>query len=689
MKENFLLEIGTEELPPSFIKPALEFLRIEFDVRMRRERLTPEKVETFGTPRRLIIIAYGVPEVQPESEELIVGPSLSAAFDEEGNPTRAAVGFARSKGASVDELVKVENPPGKRGVYVAIRRRVSGKRAEEVISSLIPQLIRDIPFRKSMRWGTGRLRFARPIRWITAVFGGRTVEFEIDGIRSGNTSRGHRFLSPEPFTVREASDFLNELEKRFVIADISRREAIILDSLNSLSKRVGGKVLKDRELLSEVVNLVEYPVPLIGSFDREFLRLPKEVPVVVMRDHQRYFSIVDEDGKLKNHFIAVSNIKVSDEQKIIRGYEKVLRARLSDALFFYNEDRKGRLEERIEGLKGVILHEKLGTVYDKVQRLKKLSPFVARTLWEDSEIEGLSERAALLSKSDLLTEMVKEFPELQGTMGKYYALEEGEDRRVAEAIEEQYLPRFLGDRVARTETGISLSIAEKVDNLTGFIGAGLKPSGSEDPFALRRSAVGIIHTILRNEIDRGIREIIDRSFRLYTVKLSEDTPSQVEQFIKDRFRAILLQDGFDFDVVDSILPITDNLYDARKRVETLQSLKRQEGFEDVMLTFRRVMNIIPEGFTPFERVEPTNEYESELLRAFDRVKRDIELLEGERRYREAFLKVKELKPFVDRFFDNVLVMEKDERVRRMRLSLLKMISDALLRLADFSKIKPS
>ncbi len=689
MKHNFLLEIGTEELPPSFIKPALEFLKIELNLRLRKEGLIPEDLETFGTPRRLIVIGYGLPETQPEREEIIVGPSLTAAFDSEGKPTKAAIGFARSKGASVEELVKVENPPGKRGIYVAVKKKISGKKTKEILSEIFPELILNIPFKKRMSWGDKKIKFARPIRWITAIFGEEVVSFELDGIRSSNVSYGHRFLSPEPFTVKEASSFIDELEGRYVIADIEKRKGIIIDSLNSLPKGFGGKAIKDKDLLNEVTNLVEYPVPVIGSFDREFLQLPKEVPMVVMKDHQRYFSIEDDEGNLKNHFIAVSNIKSQNELLIIRGYEKVLRARLADALFFYNEDRKKTLEERVPLLKGVVFHDKLGTIYDKVERLKVLCPFISGLIWKSNEIEKLSERAAYLSKSDLITEMVNEFPELQGIMGKYYAINDGEDERVAKAIEEQYLPRFLGDKVARTQVGISLSLSDKIDTLVGFFGVDIKPTGSEDPFALRRNAIGIIHTVIRNGINVKIRPIIEKASTLYRSKLLDSTCGEVERFIKERLKALLVQDGFDPDVVDSVINVTDDLLDIRERTETIQQLKSKEDFEDVMLTFRRVMNIIPEGFQPVKEIKPSNVYERELLDAYEKVKDEIEQLAKKKHYREAFLKIKELKPFVDRFFDNVLVMDKDEKLKNMRLSLLKTISDTLLKLSDFRKIKPS
>ncbi len=683
--KNLLLEIGCEELPASFIEPALKFLEEELKKRLSSEHIPPSSVETFGTPRRLIVIAYDVPEKQPKREELIVGPSLRAAFDEDGNPTRAAEGFARSKGVSVEELIVVENPPGRKGKYVAVRREIEGRESSEILKELLPELILSIPFKKSMRWGRKRIRFARPIRWITSIYGNETVEFEVDGIRSSSTSFGHRFLSPEPFQVENPNEFTTQLEDRFVVADGEKRRAIILDRCKDLASSVGGKLLEDEELLDEVVNLTEFPYPILGEFEEEFLNLPKEVPITVMKDHQKFFSIVDEDGNLKNYFIGVSNIKPPDELTVRLGYEKVLRARLSDALFFFKEDRKRRLEERVPELKGVVFHEKLGTMLEKTERLRKLSPFASERL--NFKAKG-AERAAYLSKADLLTEMVNEFPELQGTMGKYYALLDGEEEEVAKAIEEQYFPRFSGDRVAETETGISLSVSEKLDNLTGFIGIGLKPTGSADPFALRRNALGLIQTLIANELSVNLTELVERAAELYKaqgIELSEKTVEETVNFIKERLKNYLRERGFRTDTIEAVLSVSNDPYDSLLRVKAVETLRENPEFEAVLFTMRRVVNIIPENFkaVPFE---PQGEFETKLWEAFLKLKSEIENLLNRKDYRGALLKIGELKPSVDAFFDNVMVMDKDEKVRNRRLSLLKAIADELLKIIDFSKL---
>ncbi len=683
--KGLLLEIGTEELPASFIEPALEYLKSKLGEKLKENYLTPSSIETFGTPRRLIVLAYDVPERQPDREELFVGPSVKAAF-KEGKPTKAAEGFARSKGVGVEDLIVVENPKGKKGQYVAVKKLIKGKDAVEVLREVLPQLILSIPFKKSMRWADKKIRFGRPIRWILALYGSETVDFEVDGIRSSDLSFGHRFLSPEPFTVDNPYDFITELEDRFVIADIEKRKALIVDRAKDLARTVGGKLLEDEELLEENANLTEFPYPILGSFEEEFLSLPKEVPITVMKEHQKFFSIVDESGNLKNYFIGVSNLKPPDETVVRLGYEKVLRARLKDALFFFNEDRKKKLEERVPQLEGIVFHEKLGNMLEKTVRLESLAPFISDEL--RFNVKDDTTRAAYLCKADLLTEMVNEFPELQGVMGKYYALLDGEKEEVALAIEEHYLPRFSGDRLAQTPTGISLSIAEKIDNLTGFIGAGLKPTGSADPFALRRNALGLIQTLIERELFLDLKRVIERAEELYReqgVELSSDTPVETLSFVKERLRGVLRERGFKPDTVEAVLSVVNDPYDALLRAKAVESLRANPEFEEVLITMRRVVNIIPEGFEPKE-FTPVGSYEKNLYEKFSQLKGEIEDKISKKDYRGALILIKELKPEVDAFFDNVMVMDKDETVRNRRLSLLKTISDELTKLIDFSKL---
>jgi glycyl-tRNA synthetase beta chain len=685
--QNLLLEIGTEELPASFVQPALNYLKKEITERLEREGLAPSSVETLGTPRRLIVLAYDVPQVQPDREELIVGPSYRAAFSENGEPTKAALGFARSKGAKVEELIVVENPPGRKGKYVAVKRIVKGKPAVEVLKELLPQIILSIPFKKSMRWGTKKVRFGRPIRWITALYGKETVEFEIDGIKSGKFSYGHRFLSPEPFEVPEASVLPEFLEERFVIADPEKRRGEILDGAADLAKAVGGKLVEDEELLNEVTFLVEFPYPILGSFEEEFLKLPKEVPVVVMKDHQKFFAVTDGEGNLKNYFVGVANIKPVDDTVVRLGYEKVLRARLKDALFFYREDLKKSLEERVPELKGVVFHEKLGTMLNKTERLEKLAPLATKEL-KFTQKEGRAQRAAHLCKADLLTEMVNEFPELQGTMGKYYALYFGEEPETAAAIEEHYLPRFSGDEVARTETGIALSVAEKVDNLTGFIGVGLKPTGSADPFALRRNALGLIQTLVENGLFLNLKELVKACAELYReqgVELREGAEEETLSFVKERLKHFLRERGFNPDTVEAVLAVVDDPYDALLRAKAVESLREDPLFAASLTTMRRVVNIIPEGFEAKE-FTPEGPYEERLYKEFLDLKGKLQQLIEKRDYRAALLEVSKLKDAVDAFFDNLMVMDKDPKVRDRRLSLLKTIADQLLQLIDYSKL---
>lgn len=682
--ENFILEIGTEELPASFIEPALKSIKEQFKKILLDSKLSTESLEIFGTPRRLILIASGIPTKQPDREEIITGPAWKAAFDENGNPTRAAEGFARSKGVSAKELIKIET---EKGIYAGIKRTIKGKETRNILSEKIPELIRSIPFKKSMRWGNGNLRFGRPIRWICAIFGKETVPFSIDGIESSNLSRGHRFLFPEPFDVSEVDDFISELESRYVVADVQKRKSLILDGAKDLAEKAGCVLIDDEDLLEEVTNLVEFPYPMLGSFEERFLQLPEEVPIVVMKEHQRYFSVKDKNGKLKNYFIAVANIKPPEEELIRHGYEKVLRARLSDALFFFNEDRKRKLEERVPELKGVIFHDKLGTMFEKVERLQKLTPKIAELIEGNSE---KAERAAFLSKADLVTEMVKEFTELQGVMGKNYALLDGEDREVAEAIFEQYLPRFSDDQTAKTKTGIALSLAEKFDNIVGFFGVGLKPTGSMDPFALRRNAIGIIKTLTENGILIDIMEIATLAFNIYESqgkKLSESNPEDVVNFIKERLKT-LLSEKFRQDTIDAVLDVTNNITDAVERIRAIDELRKDEEFETVLLTMRRVMNIIPPDFhATSNEIETDNEYERQLLEAFKTIKEEIEKDIKRGDYKSALLRIGSLKRNVDLFFDNVMVMDKNEEIKHRRLSILKLISETLSQFANFRNIR--
>ncbi len=682
--ENFILEIGTEELPASFIKPALKSIKEQFKKILSDSKLSAESLETFGTPRRLILIASGIPTKEPDREEIITGPAWKAAFDENGNPTKAAEGFARSKGVSAKELIKIET---ERGIYAGIKRTIKGRETRNILSEKIPELIKSIPFKKSMRWGNGNLRFGRPIRWICAIFGKETVSFSIDGIKSGNLSQGHRFLSPEPFDVSEVDDFISELESRYVIADIQKRKSLILDGAKDLAERAGCILVEDEDLLEEVTNLVEFPYPMLGSFEERFLQLPEEVPIVVMKEHQRYFSVRDKNGNLKNYFIAVANIKPPEEELVRHGYEKVLRARLSDALFFFNEDRKKKLEERVPELKGVVFHDKLGTMFEKVERLQKLTPKIAELIEGNSE---KAERAAFLSKADLVTEMVKEFTELQGVMGKNYALLDGEDPEVAEAIFEQYLPRFSDDQTAKTKTGIALSLAEKFDNIVGFFGVGLKPTGSMDPFALRRNAIGIIRTLTENGILIDIMEIANLAFKIYESQgkeLPESNPEEVVNFIKERLKA-LLSENFRQDTIDAVLDVTNNITDAVERIKAIDELRKDEEFETVLLTMRRVMNIIPADFSATGgEIETDNEYERQLLEAFKTIKEEIEKDIELGDYKSALLRIGSLKRNVDLFFDNVMVMDKNEEIKNRRLSILKLISETLSQLANFRNIR--
>ena len=684
VEAELIVEVGTEELPASFVSKAVKFLREEFEKRLSQNRIPPKNLKVFGTPRRLIVTGI-LPKTQSSLEELVVGPPYDRAFDENGKPTKAGLGFARSQGVSVEELTVVENPKGKKGKYVAVKKLLKGKPSEEVLRELIPDVILSIPLEKSMRWDSSGLRFIRPIRWLVAVFDGKVVPFSLGNVESGNVSYGHKFLSPEGFEVKTVKDFILKLKERCVIPDQEERKEIIRRQLNLLSEKVNCVPVEDEDLIEEVAFLTEHPVGVLGSFEKEFLKLPEEVIKVVLKEHQRFFVLKEKDSlKISNYFVGFSDSSEETVETVRSGYEKVVRARLSDALFFYTEDTKKPLADYVEKLKGVVFHEKLGTMFEKTQRLIKLSSFMADLLGVDREVV---ERASFLSKADLLTEMVKEFPELQGIMGEYYALNSGEKEEVAKSLREQYLPRFWGDVLPETVPGVILSVADKLDTITGFVGIGLKPSATSDPFALRRNAIGIISTLVGKKVDVDLEELAKKSVETYREqgkKLKEDTAEEVCEFLKERLKVYLKQE-FSHDVVESVIETSASPYDVYLRAKTVETAKGKKDFEEAFFTMKRVKNIVPQGFEAVS-FEPEEFYEKKLWNAYLEFRPKFEELIEEKRYKEALELIKELGRFVGEFFDCVLVMHEDETVRNRRLSILWNISSTISKLLDVGKL---
>ena len=686
MSGELLLEIGTEEIPAGFLSSALEGMKKCASSELEAHRIQFDTMTTMGTPRRLTLCVKGMAEKQAESIVDTMGPPEKVAFDSDGNPTKAAKGFASRQGVSVADLEIVET---KKGNYIRVRKKVEGKEAIYLLPELLERIVLSIPFPKSMRWADFDMRFARPLQWILAIFNGATVPLHLENLTSSNTSRGHRFLGNKSFAVHDLQSYLQLTQAHFVIPEIEKRKERIQNEVRKLAEEAGGVVLEDEGLLDIVTNLVEYPVALRGSFDQRFLSLPRDVLISSMREHQKYFSVVDAQGTLLPYFIVVTNNQVLNPQVVVKGNERVLSARLADARFFFDEDRKTTLAERVMGLKHVVYQAKLGSMYDKVSRIQELTGILSREI--DNELVAIVQRAAFLCKADLLTEMVGEFPALQGIVGREYALLEGELPEVAEAIYEHYLPTSGKGDVPASVVGSLLSIADKVDNIVGCFAVGLTPTGTADPHALRRQALGIMSIIREKGFHINLTTLIEQSMALLDIELcrSEDEiKREVLDFIRARFHHRLTSSGYTYDVVEAVTSahFTD-LVDVLERIKALQEIKRHPDFEPLVITFKRVANIIASA--PHDNVDPRlceEEAEKALYDSCEKARSTVDQLIGARDYPGALSHLVTLKPAVDRFFDEVLVMCENEQIKVNRLGLLRRVAALFRRFADFSKI---
>ncbi|MDO9288571.1 MAG: glycine--tRNA ligase subunit beta, partial [Thermodesulfovibrionales bacterium] len=541
---------------------------------------------------------------------------------------------------------------------------------------------------KSMRWGNSNLRFIRPIRWLLALFEKEVVSFEIDGIKSSNTTRGHRFLSPAAFQIKEITNYVKLLANNNVIVDFEERKKIISAEIEKISASVNGSVIRDEALLETVANIVEYPVPVLAAFSEEYLKLPKELLIIVMKAHQKYFAIENKEGRLTNYFIIVSNTTKENSETVKAGAERVIKARFEDAKFYFEEDGRKRLGDRVDELKNVTYQEKLGSIYEKILRVKQLSVYLASKL--NPLLEQKAGRAALLSKTDLITGVVREFPELQGIMGRYYALNDAEDKEVADALMEQYLPAYQGDRLPETETGALLSLADKIDSIISFFSIGLIPTGSEDPFALRRQTLAVIAIMLNKGYDLPVSEIINEAFKnLKHVKKSAQAKETVLKFFEQRLEPLFSAQGYSFDEIQSILSLTAEipLKEIEKRLKAIKGFKNNSGYNDFITAIKRVKNIIPETKLPALKLRLlTKEPEKKLHERLNATKAEVDSLLKEYRYTDALRTLSGLTDPINNFFDNVLVMDKQDDIKFNRLALLRNVWAAASSIADFSKL---
>ncbi|UCH81242.1 MAG: glycine--tRNA ligase subunit beta [Nitrospiraceae bacterium] len=675
--KTLLIEIGTEEIPARFVKKGMDILKDEFSKSLTDSVIEYDGIQGYATPRRLALIIEKVAEKQKDRIVESIGPPKKIAYDDSGKPTKAATGFARSLHIDVADL-KISRT--ERGEYLSATVEEKGRSTVEVLSESLPRLITSLQLPKSMRWGNGALRFFRPIHWIVALYGERIIPFELDGIKSGNFTYGHRFLSPAAIPLKRPEDYVPALFSSHVIADMDVRKKTIADQLSLIESENGCHVSKDEELLNIVTNLVEYPAAVVGSFEDTYLALPKELPITVMRTHQKYFSTHNRKGDLLPHFVVISNTRPENNETVRKGAEKVLRARLEDARFYFSEDLAKPFETYVDDLKSVTFQEKLGSLLDKTERIVALSAFLTDRLSIGQKEHIL--RAARLAKADLVTGIVSEFPELQGYMGMIYAARSGEHEDVASAIFEHYRPRFSGDDLPTGEIGTIISLADKIDNVASFFHLGLIPTGSEDPFALRRQAVGVINILHERGYLISIDTLIDTALK--SIDDSPDTRQESRnhavQFFSQRLEFILSARGFRHDLIKAVLSSNElEIKSIWSRIDVLAALKQDAAFPGLLTAAKRVYSIL-------SKTTDLNLAETVLTESAERELLDMANDVDKRITGTAYSALYELEAPISAFFDKVFVMDKDPAVRNNRLALLQRVRALFDSLCDFSRI---
>jgi len=643
------------------------------------------EIKAYATPRRLVLHAPELAESQADISKEVIGPPKKVAYDAGGKPTKAALVFAEKNKVSVDALtIKATD----KGEYLVAKVDERGGDTADWLKQVLPGYILSIPFQKTMRWMDKDIRFARPIHWLLAVWGGAVIDFELNGIKSSNLSRGHRFMSPGAFLVKDFKSYLSQTEPNYITVDPEVRKQRIIKQTQELAKTKNGVVLDDPGLVEETANLVEYPVAVLGTIDKEYLRIPKEILITAMREHQRYFSVVSaNDGALLPYFITISNTRAQDMDVIQAGNERVLAARLSDAAYFFDHDIKQPLESRVEGLKKVTYQEKLGSLFDKTERVKKMAVHLAGLLNADASI---SERAATLCKADLITGVVGEFPKLQGVMGRQYALLSGEDPKTADAVLEHYLPRFAGDTLPATREGMCVGIADRIDTITGCFSVGLIPSGSEDPYGLRRQSVAILNMLFEQGQRLSLDALIAEACKTYGLGKSDTlkVKTEVLSFFAQRLAGMLASEGLRSDVVDAALSVGfDDPLIAREKVKALDALRTSEDYQPLVTALKRAGNILPKEFEGAVKKSLLKlDAEKGLFAAYTEIEGLVRKKTAALDFRGALADIASLRKPVDAFFETVMVMDKDPDVKANRLALLAAITGLFSQIADFSRL---
>lgn len=683
MANDLLFEIGAEEIPAGFMPHILGQLKQLAETKLNDAHLPFESIATYGTPRRLALIVKGLADTSAEISERHKGPSASIAYDADGNATKAAIGFARGKGLDVADLVVEDG-------YIYAETKTAGVSAKDIVTDMLPQLITGLNFPKSMHWGNLDAKFVRPVRWLVALLDEEVIPVEFATVKSGNVTRGHRFLGADEITIKNAASYVDTLKENFVMVDQDARRELISKQLHDIAASKNASIVWDDDLLEEINYLVEWPTALCGGFEESYLALPDAAIITPMKDHQRYFPLVDQNGKLLPMFLTVRNGSDHSIEVVQAGNERVLRARLDDAKFFFNEDRKKPLIDRQDGLTKIVFQEGLGNLADKTERLLKLGRVFGEECGLHEDAAVVLERATELAKTDLTTGMVTEFTELQGVMGKEYALLDGESEEVAEAIFEQYLPRFAGDVLPQTEAGKVLSIIDKVDNIVATFSRGLIPTGSQDPYALRRQTIGILNILLGSEWNISLRPIFKASMELLNVptEKQDELLGQVEEFFTLRLKNIFLDREVPHHVIDLLLSNNElSVADAEGLVNALLANRIDENVELVQ-AYTRMYNLVKDvEYTGVNSDLLKEDAEKELFEAASKASEASSAAWEAGDYDAVVAVPATLVPAINKFFEDVMVMDKDEAIKANRLQLVRLAYSVMAIIGDISALK--
>ncbi|USE39881.1 glycine--tRNA ligase subunit beta [Endozoicomonas sp. SCSIO W0465] len=694
-KEDFLIELGTEELPPKALKSLSEAFTRGIISGLEKNQITFTRYESFAAPRRLALLITGLDTAQPDQQLERKGPAIKAAYDAEGNPSKAALGFARANGVHFEDLEQEETPKGTWLVYRSVK---PGEATRDLLPEIVTQSLDNLPIPKRMRWGASRTEFVRPVHWLLMLQGNSVIDCEILGLKSGNTTRGHRFHAHQAITITKPADYAQALrEQGKVIASFDTRREIIREQVEQVATTINGHSVIDPDLLDEVTALNEWPVALCGRFDEEFLSVPSEALISSMKGHQKYFHVENSEGKLLPHFITVANIESSGPRHVVEGNEKVIRPRLADAKFFYDTDRKKTQDDRREKLKPIVFQAQLGSVFAKTERIARLSSYIAETEGGDAK---LAERAGQLCKSDLVSEMVLEFPELQGIMGQYYADNDGENPEVSKTLYEQYMPRFAGDQLPSTLIGCAVAIADKVDTITGIFGINQLPTGSKDPFALRRASIGVLRIIVEKKLNLDLVALIDQAIQGYqeqgvSLPALDNLNTTIVNYMLERFDAAYQEEGIAIEIVNSVKALRPTRpLDFDLRIKAITRFNAMNEADALASANKRVSNIlakagdivIPDALDETLLREVA---EIELAKVVFVKKQEIAPALEAGRYAVVMDNLAALKEPVDRFFDQVLVNAEEEAVRLNRYALLKQLRSLFLQVADISLLQKS